>query len=1148
MRALLALAAGAVLLSALPAGRLFVEHGFAQQGSAPSSEAARRERAYRANNAGVAALEQFNYQDAAERFREALALGPDLAIARANLALALLYAGQTAEAAAAARQAAAALPDTPQAHYALGLALKANDEPAEAAAAFERVLKLVPGDAGARIHLGQIHLQQRQYEQALALFREAVAAEPYNVTAAYNAALALTRSGLADEGRAAMQRFETLRDSAYGVTYAQTYLSQGRLGEAITSSGAEPDLVDARTPAVTFTNATTTVLPEAPPAKPSEGGVTLFDRDGDGDLDLLEVDPAGLRLLRNEGGRFADATAAAGLTDVAGGRGAVAGDANNDGRADLLVFGERSPRLLRQTAAGTFESVSATEGSGEAGADSRAAAFADIDHDGDLDAVLAGRSLHLLRNDGAGRFSDITADAVAGGVAGGIAVAATDFDNRRDIDLVILQPDGPVLLRNMRDGTFRQAAQDVGLTANGTLTALAMGDVNKDGYPDFAFGRRDAPPALALSDGQAKFRMTDGPDAAAGARALQFVDYDNDGLLDLFVLREDGARLFRQAGGGTWTDVSEAAGLRAVLTKGAAPAALALGDLDADGDPDAVVRLAGGALSALENEGSANQSLRVRLDGRVSNRSGIGARLEMRAGSLRQMLDATSASPAVAPADLVFGLGERAAADAVRVLWPSGVLQAETALAGAGATPAAKAGAASVEITELDRKPSSCPYLFTWNGERFEFVTDFLGGGEMGAWLAPSVWNSPDPDEYVRIREDQLRPRNGRYELRVTNELEEALFVDRLQLLAVDHDRGVDVFPNEGLTSPPRPPFRLTAVRDARPPVRAVDDHGHDVLPQLMAVDRTYPDDFATLPIRGYAAPHALVIDLGPAAANPVLLLTGWTDYAFSNDNVAASQAGAVMSPPSLQVRDAGGAWQTVVPEIGFPVGRPQTIVVDLAGKFPGASREVRVVTSMRIYWDQILVARAVSSAGARVTRLEPVTADLRWRGLSAEVTPDGREPFGYDYQRVSLEMPWKTMVGRYTREGDVRPLLRRIDDLFVISRPGDEIALGFEALPPPAAGRTRTFLLFAHGYSKEMNPRSAIPDTVAPLPFRAMSGYPYPASEHYPRSEAHRAYQAQYNTRVVSRPWPSLDVLVAGRAADRAAGGASGRAPEVKR
>jgi hypothetical protein len=698
------------------------------------------------------------------------------------------------------------------------------------------------------------------------------------------------------------------------------------------------------------------------------------------------------------------------------------------------------------------------------------------------------------------------------------AVAPTDYDNRRDIGVLIAASGrAPLLFRNMRDGTFRDSARDAGLSTAAEYSALAVADVNKDGYPDFFLGRRDAPGLLALSDGQGHFRSSPGPDASRGAIAAQFVDYDNDGLLDLLTLMPDGLRLFRNIGG-RWTDVSSAAGISGVTPGGtSAFQSMALGDLDNDGDTDIAIRTADGRLRILRNDGgNKNTSLRVRLAPRVSNRSGTGAKVELRAGSLRQVLETSSSAPAVAPADVVFGLGARTAADVVRVLWPSGILQAETAVVQAGRT---------LTVAELDRKPSSCPYLFTWNGGRFEFVTDFMGGGEMGDWVGPGIWNHPDPDEYVRIRGDQLRPRDGRYELRVTNELEEALFVDRVQLVAIDHPGDMDVFPKEGLRQGPRPPFSLQRVTRQRPPVRAVDEHGHDVLSEIAALDRRYPDDFARLPIRGYAAAHTLELDLGPGSDAAVLLLTGWTDYAFSSDNVAATQGGMTMTVPSLQVKDASGAWRTVIDDIGFPVGRPQTVAVDLAGRFLSASRDVRIVTNMRIYWDQILVADP-ARAGTRVTRLDPVVADLRARGFSAETTPDGREPFGYDYQHVSTVSPWKVPAGRYTREGDVRPLLRAVDDMFVISRPGDELALSFDAraLPAPAAGWTRTFLLYAHGYSKEMNPRSAVPETVAPLPFRAMTRYPYGADEHYPWTPAHRRYDARYNTRVVTRTMSTID------------------------
>jgi len=505
----------------------------------------------------------------------------------------------------------------------------------------------------------------------------------------------------------------------------------------------------------------------------------------------------------------------------------------------------------------------------------------------------------------------------------------------------------------------------------------------------------------------------------------------------------------------------------------------------------------------------------------VSNRSAIGATVELRAGSLRQKLEMSSSTPAVAPADVVFGLGARTAADVVRVLWPSGILQAEAA--DSTSSNAAAVLASPMTVEELNRKPSSCPFLFTWNGRRFEFVTDFMGGGEMGYWEAPGVRNRPDPEEYVRISDAQLQPKDGRYELRVTNELEETMFVDRLSLLAVTHRRDVDVFPNEGMTDPPKP-FHLFQAREIGAPPRVTDDHGRDVTARIAAVDGTYPDDFRLSPIRGYAAPHALTIALG-AVPPSLLLLTGWTDYAFSSDNVAADQAGLALQPPALEARGADGRWHTIVGDIGIPVGRPQTIVVDLAGRLAAGTTDVRIVTNMRIYWDQILFANE-AEGGAHIERLEPATAVLRTRGFSAELTPKPPQPITYDYQRVTRISPWKTMVGTYTREGNVLPLLTRTDDQFVIVAPGDEIALSFDAeeLPPLEPAFTRTFLLHADGFSKEMDLHSASPDAVAPLPFHGMRQYPYAPSDAPPDTPEKERYRSEYNTRRVVRPLAPLN------------------------
>ena len=1099
-----------------------------------------RERAYRANNLGVALLEQYLYDEAAASFRQALDLYPDLQIAQLNSAIALLYAGKTDDALKTARDAATRLPALAQPQYVIGLAARANGQVEDAAAAFQGVLKLDPADAGSLINVGQIQLQQRQFTEAVASFKRALTAEPFNATAAYGLATALTRAGQSDDGARAMKQFETLRDAQYSVTYSQAYLQQGKYGEALASTGAEPELVDPAPPRVRFVDSTKERLPAQRPdtaagAASASGSVVLADFDGDGDLDAFTTTAAqsGQRFYTNDAGRFSDATARANVAaQQTPATAAVAGDYDNDQDPDLLLLRRGGVRLLRLGSGGAFEDV--TDAAGIRGSPEAAmsAAFVDIDHDGDLDIFIAGGAggaaeprpgpNELLRNNGNGTFQDTTEAArLLDGAVRAIAIAPTDFDNRRDIDLLVVGPSAPPrLFKNMRDGTFADVAGEARLPPAALYSALAVADVDKDGYPDFLFGRSDAPGIFVQSDGQGRFRQSERSDVPAGVTIAQFIDYDNDGLLDLITAARRTVRLSRNLGT-RWSDETQSSGLAALVAGLPADiAAMSFGDLDRDGDLDGLVLLANGSLAYWRNDGgNANRAVHVRLAGRVSNRLGVGSKVEMRAGSLRQRVETAAVTPALGPAEVIFGLGSRQAADVVRVIWPSGTLQAETEI---GAT---------TTVTELDRKPSSCPYLYVWNGSRFEFLTDFLGGGEVGYWSGPGLWNTPDPDEYARIPPDLLQPRGSRYELRVTNELEEALFLDHLQLVAVDHEEGVDVFPYEGLGAPRAGQFPPATVRGARPPVAALDERGRDVLDRLTRLDRQYVDGFRTLDIRGYAEPHDLHIDIGPGEPAVVLLATGWTSYAFSSDNVAAHQQGLKLEPPVLEVRSTSGEWRHIA-SMGIPVGRPQTIVVDLTGKIRPGERELRIRTNMRIYWDQILVDRSGGGMHTTITRLDPVEATLRWRGFSLEVDPDPLQPSRFDYDRVSRLSPWKTMVGRYTREGDVRELLTRADDMFVISQPGDEVALVFDgaALPPLAAGRRRTFMLAADGFSKEMDIASASPHTVEPLPFHAMRSYPYGQDERYPSTAAHLDYQRRYNSRIVSKPLPPLETSVRGR------------------
>jgi len=298
-----------------------------------------------------------------------------------------------------------------------------------------------------------------------------------------------------------------------------------------------------------------------------------------------------------------------------------------------------------------------------------------------------------------------------------------------------------------------------------------------------------------------------------------------------------------------------------------------------------------------------------------------------------------------------------------------------------------------------------------------------------------------------------------------------------------------------------------------------VDGEGRDVRAKILEIDRTYPDDFALLPFKGYAETHALILDPGEIGNSEkvVLLMHAWIDYADSTSNLAASQAGVNLVPPYLQVLDDKGRWVTAIENMGFPAGLPKTMTVDLTGRFRNAKdRRVKIVTNMRIYWDRILVSTDSGQERIRTVDLGLRAGALCFGGYPREVTPDSRKPKLYDYGHRSQTSPWKSHAGAYTRYGDVSELLRESDNRYVIMRHGDEITLDFDAAaaPPPGPGWTRSYLVYASGFGKDMDLNSAFPDTVEPLPFHGMPGYPYRTP--FPRSQRWTEYHREYNTRIV--------------------------------
>ncbi|MDP9201144.1 MAG: CRTAC1 family protein, partial [Gemmatimonadota bacterium] len=808
---------------------------------------------------------------------------------------------------------------------------------------------------------------------------------------------------------------------------------------------------------------------------------TFADYDNDGWLDLFVIGGEGRgHLFRNRGnGTFAEVTAKAGVTDVKGARKALFVDLDHDGDLDLLLVGTGQRTVYRNNLDGTFTEATAAFGLA-GGGDARDAVFGDFDGDGRIDVFVtsAHGSDALLHNGGAQRFSDVTATsglASSGGSGGGTA-AVGDYNNDGFLDLFVASTNGgePALWLNKGNGTFTR-------------------------------DRRSSAMVQAL-------RSTAG-------LAATFVDYDNDGWLDLVVGGTSIARgktspsvfLFRNDGTGRFLDRST---LVPAFVRAAGASAIAVSDVDEDGDEDLLLLDAAGAPRLLRNElGNSNLAVNVELKALrtgsgKNNALGIGSRLELRAGKIYQTRVATGRTTH-------FGLGPHLKADVLRVEWPNGVPQTVYFPGG------------DQDVVEREMLKGSCALTYTWDGKRFRFVTDAMWRSALGMPLGLMGSTSAfapagASQEYLRIPGDALAPRDGRYILQITEELWETAYADEVKLLAVDHPDSVDVFVDERFVPPGPVRLRLFQVAQRELPLSATDERGNDVLPALRESDDVYVSNLTPVQYQGVVKPHDLILDLGDAAGRPgtFLFLRGWIYPTDASINIALGQQSAIkVASPSLEVRDAKDRWRTAIANIGFPSGKDKTMIVDLAGRFPTTDHHVRIRTNMQIYWDQAFVSRDLASGQVKTTTLAPVSADLHFRGFSRMYRKGGRYgPYWFAYDDVAKESPWRPIEGAFTRFGDVLPLLRNPDDMYVIMGPGDEATIQFDAssaksLPP---GWKRDFLLYTDGWIKDSDLNTAFGTTVGPLPFHGVQAYPYKPAEAYPTDPQHQRYLHEYNTRVV--------------------------------
>ncbi len=1087
--------------------------------------------AARLNDIGVALMNQQLTEKAIAKFEEAHTADPSSAIPVMNKGIALVYLRKLPEAEEALKQAAAMDPSNPRTWYSLGILHLGAGDPTLAIGDMEHAVKLDPNDADAHYFLGTFYLNLGDYEHAKESFEAALKVNPVHASANFGMARALQRMGKVDEARAYLERFQELTEHKISTPLSAAYGEQGRYA-TVQDMLAPEARVEAMIP-VSFVAQTIAGAPfsSAPiDAKQPGGGACVIDIDRPGRKDLVvmgEGDQA-IRAYRNLGnGSFEEIPAAqTGLGASGHGLACAVGDYDSDGLPDLAVAMSDRVILFHNLGKGKFadatKAVGITQLNHPAGL-----TFVDFDHDGDLDLFVTGTAVNgsgpsvMWRNNGNSTFTEWTGPTGLAGDAATVGATLSDINNDRAVDLVVTgSGSAPTVFENAREGKFKvvplYAVSDLASTAG-----VSVFDFNKDGWMDVAVTHAGAPGVSLWRnvDGKRFERVPLPVNDAKAAWGLTPIDIDNDGWIDLAAIVETGSgaelRVLRNRGADGFEDVSKAVGAdKLKLTN---PRSVIAVDVDADGAADLIVTQLNQPPVVLHNVGgNRNHSMRLAFTGLADNKTAIGTKVEVFSNGKWQKFEIAGGSGYMSQnsSEIIAGLGQAERADVVRMLWPTGVPQDEIDLA--AAKPAT--------ITELDRRGSSCPVLFAWDGTKYQFVSDVIGAAVVGHWVSPTATNQADPDEWIKVDGAQLKARDGYLSLRFGEPMEEINYVDQVRLVAVDHPEGTEVYPDERFLS--EPPFASGKTVVASPATRTLagawDDKGRDVLALLAASDHKYVRDFTNLSYAGYANMHTLTLDLGEwSPQNPLrLFVHGFIEYFSASSMYAAWQAGLQPIPPYVEVQMPDGSWKRIIDDMGFPAGLPRTIVVDLTGKLPPGARRIRMTTNLQIYWDQALVDNGPEvSRQARETELPLGMAHLAFRGYPQQV--DGETPgdLTYHYDKISATGPFEWQRGSYTRYGDVTPLLGKPDNHYVIFGSGEEIDTEFSAAALPAlpAHWKRDYFFYANGFVKDMDFYEAMPFTVAQMPFHQMSTYPYPASEHYPDGAAAMKYRLDWNDRFES-------------------------------
>ncbi len=1119
-----------ILPYALALALLFAAAGCRPGAKLPPKSSAEFNLAVSAFYVGLAALQVGDDVRADSKLAQLTQLVPDEPAGWANWGLLALRQRNFDAAADRLERARKLLPNNDQIYYLIGLLESGRGRSAEAIAALRKAVELNPQyliaiyQLAAEVERQGDENSEAEYQQ---LMQKILAAQPDNLAAMLEFARVAAKRGDAETMRNAIGQI-TARSSAWPPEVLEQL-------NAVQAAAAGPDPRAAATriaflrnvlvrvpeyrrslgaikppPGEEATPFTHFLLLESPTfaAAPADAAltfkqqtVTYIDGHNWGWIGGVSLGSEGAPTVVVANGR--EVRSAAGATfPFPGGptanaplpEGILPIDFIYDFKTDLVLAGSGGLRLMRQDNPKAFTDVTslAKLPASLTGAGYTGSWAADIEADGDLDIVLGSEQglASVLRNNGDGTFIEIQPFANISGLRG---FAWADLDADGDPDAALIdQSDRLHAFTNERAGQFNERPVPPTLAP---VRAINVADVNNDGVLDLLAVQADGV-IVRLSDKNEGLgwetaevaRVTNAPNSLAGGTRLRVADVDNNGGLDLLLVSTTSPISGTVAGAWVW--LSEKKGNFTLLNRAndvpPAPAlAFDTADLNGDGRLDLLGLASDGQPVAAINHGQKNyhwQVIRPRAKQAVGdqriNSFGIGGEMEIRAGLLVQK------QPITGPL-LHFGLGEQTSVEVVRIVWPNGSVRAEFELK------------ADQEIVTEQRLKGSCPFLFAYNGKQMEFVKDSVPWSSAIGLRINTLGTArvEATEEWYKIGRDQLVPRDGYYDLRVTAELWETYYYDQLALMTVDHPLGTEIFVDERFIVPPAK-LAITTVATPRKIVGAVDDHGQDVTSIVSTLDGNYLDTFGRGRYQGVTRDHYVEVDLGsdvPQTGPVWLIAQGWMHPTDSSINVAISQGQHEQAKGlSLEVPDGRGGWIVAQPNLGFPAGRKKICLFDLTNVFrPGTPRRLRLRTNLEVYWDALEWARGLPDAAAKTTRLDPEEADLHYRGYSVINQANDSSPEIPDYHQLAgSKQRWRDLVGYYTRFGDVRDLLVRADDRYVIMNAGDELAFRFAAPTPPPAGWIRDYVIIGDGWIKDGDYNSTFSKTVLPLPYHDKKQY----------------------------------------------------------